>query len=204
MKFVEGDLERCFRTSQAHLRFPTLNLQNYTDTLFASKNSVRGYTCAQIFTDGRKFFRVYPLIREGDAHHALTAFIQEVGITKNCLGDGAKEERGAKCRVLDRRADRPRSTRYDPLDTYRIAYRGCFVLWWIVSSFTVHLRYDPRTWYIQCTRRYTVQFYRLYTVHCTGTDQQRPAARTECPPYYACSTSYYFLHNIYNVYVRRS
>jgi hypothetical protein len=52
--------------------------------------------CAQIFTDGRKFFRVYPLTRKEDAHHALTAFIQEVGIPKNCLSDGAKEERGAE------------------------------------------------------------------------------------------------------------
>jgi hypothetical protein len=93
---VEGDLERRLRTSQAHLRFPTLNLQIYTDTLFARKRSVRGYTCAQIFTDGRKFFRVYPLNRKGDAHHDFTAFIQEVGIPRNCWSDGAKEERGAE------------------------------------------------------------------------------------------------------------
>jgi hypothetical protein len=64
----------------------------YTDTMFASKKSVRGYTCAQIFTDGRKFFRAYPLVKKGDAHHALTAFIQDVGIPKNFLTDGAKEE----------------------------------------------------------------------------------------------------------------
>jgi hypothetical protein len=62
MRFVEGDLERHLRTSQAHLRFPTLNLQLYTDTLFSSKRSVRGYTCVQIFTNGRIFFRVYPLL----------------------------------------------------------------------------------------------------------------------------------------------
>jgi hypothetical protein len=93
MRYVEGDLERRLRTSQAHLRFLTLNMQVYTDTLFASKKSVRGYTCAQIFTDGRKFFRAYPLVRKGDAHHALTAFNQDVSIPKNFLTDGAKEER---------------------------------------------------------------------------------------------------------------
>jgi hypothetical protein len=71
-------------------------MQIYTDTLFASKKSVRGYTCAQIFTDGRKFFRVYPLTRKGDAHHALTAFIQEVRVPKNLSSDGAKEESGAE------------------------------------------------------------------------------------------------------------
>jgi len=93
MRFVDGDLDRRLRTSQAHLRFPTLNTQIYTDTMFSCKKSIRGYTCAQVFTDGRKFFRAYPLAKKGDAHHALTAFIQDVGIPKNCLVDGAKEER---------------------------------------------------------------------------------------------------------------
>jgi hypothetical protein len=93
MRFVDGDLERRLRTSQAHLRFPTLNVQIYTDTLFSNKKSIRGYTCAQVFTDGKKFFRAYPLAKKVDAHHALTGFIQDVGIPKNCLVDGAKEER---------------------------------------------------------------------------------------------------------------
>jgi hypothetical protein len=68
-------------------------VQIYTDTLFSNKKSIRGYTCAQVFTDGKKFFRAYPLAKKGDAHHALTGFIQDVGIPKNCLVDGAKEER---------------------------------------------------------------------------------------------------------------
>jgi hypothetical protein len=36
MRFVEGDLERCLWTSQAHLRFPTLNTQIYTVTIKAN------------------------------------------------------------------------------------------------------------------------------------------------------------------------
>jgi hypothetical protein len=96
MRFVKEDLERRLRTSQAHLRFPTLNIQIYTDTLFASKKSVRGYTCAQIFTDGWKFFQIYPMVKKGEAHHALTAFIHEVGIPKSLLSDGAKEESRAE------------------------------------------------------------------------------------------------------------
>ncbi len=96
MRFMEGDLERHLRTSQRHLRFPSLNMQIYTDTLFSSLKSIRGYTCAQIFTDGRKFFRAYPLAKKADAHHALTAFIQDVGIPKCCLSDGAEEERGGE------------------------------------------------------------------------------------------------------------
>jgi hypothetical protein len=96
MRFMEGDLERRLKTSQRHLRFPTLNIQTYTDTMFSSLKSIRGCTCAQIFTDGRKFFRAYPMAKKADAHHALSAFIQDVGIPKFCLSDGAKEERGGE------------------------------------------------------------------------------------------------------------
>jgi len=96
MRFVDGDLEHRLRTSQAHLRYPTLNCTIYTDTLFAKSKSVRGYMCAQLFTDGRKFYRLYPMLRKLDAHHALTQFIQEVGIPHNCLADRAPEERLAE------------------------------------------------------------------------------------------------------------
>jgi len=93
MRYVEGDMERRLRTSQHHMRFPTLNCTIYTDTLFAKHKSVRGFNCAQIFTDGKGFYRVYPMQRKGDAHHALSQFIHDVGIPKNCLSDLAQEER---------------------------------------------------------------------------------------------------------------
>jgi hypothetical protein len=93
LRYVEGDLERRLKTSKAHLRFPTLNCVIYSDTLFAKTKSVRGYTCAQLFTDGHKFIRIYPMSKKADAHHALTQFIQDVGIPKNCLVDCAPEER---------------------------------------------------------------------------------------------------------------
>jgi hypothetical protein len=82
MRFMDGDLERRLKTTQKHLCFPTLNIQSYT--------------CSLIFTDSRKFFRAYPMAKKADAHHALTAFIQNVGIPKFCLSDGAKEERGGE------------------------------------------------------------------------------------------------------------
>jgi hypothetical protein len=65
MRYVEGPLERHLRTSQAHMRFPSLNIVSYTDTMFASKKSVRGYTCAQVFTDRHYFSRVYPMRAKG-------------------------------------------------------------------------------------------------------------------------------------------
>jgi hypothetical protein len=92
MRFVRGWLERRLRISQAHLCYPSLNVTIYSDTLFPSLKSVRGFTCAQLFTDGHCFAHVYPLKRKGDAHYALVQFIQDVGIPKGILTDCAPEE----------------------------------------------------------------------------------------------------------------
>jgi hypothetical protein len=53
---------------------------------------VRGYTCAQIFTDGHGFVKVYPIKGKGEAHQALMRFIHEVGVPKDLLTDLAPEE----------------------------------------------------------------------------------------------------------------
>lgn len=92
MRYVEGPLERPLRTSQAHMRFLNLNIITYMDTMFSSRKSVRGYTCAQVFTDGYNFSRVYPMRTKGDAPHALMLFIHEVGVPKSLLSDLALEE----------------------------------------------------------------------------------------------------------------
>jgi len=89
---VDGPIERRLKTSQAHLRFPTLIITLYSDTLFSHVRSVRGYTCAQIFTDGHGFVRVHPIKKKSEAHHALMRFIHEVRVPKNLLTDRAPEE----------------------------------------------------------------------------------------------------------------
>lgn len=94
MRFVRGRLEHRLRTSQAHLRYPSLNVTIYSDTLFPSLKLVPGYTCAQLFTDGHFFACMYPLKRKGDAHCALVQFIQDVGIPKGLLTDCPEEMRG--------------------------------------------------------------------------------------------------------------
>jgi hypothetical protein len=92
MRFVDGPIERRLKTSQAHLRFPTLIITLYFDTLFSHVRSVRGHTCAQIFTDGHGFVRVHPMKNKSEAHHALMRFIHEVRVPKNLLTDRAPEE----------------------------------------------------------------------------------------------------------------
>jgi hypothetical protein len=83
----------------------------YSDTMFPSIKSIRGHTCAQVFTDGHGFIRVYPLKKKGDAHHALVQFIQDVGIPKSLLTDNATEEvRGEWGQVVRKYHIKPRMT----------------------------------------------------------------------------------------------
>jgi hypothetical protein len=102
MRFVEGPIERRLRTSQAHMRFPSLIMNLCSDTLFSHVRSIHGYTCVQVFTDGHGFVRVYPMKSKGDAHHALMHFIHEVVSLrtflqierkKKCVANGDKSSR---------------------------------------------------------------------------------------------------------------
>jgi hypothetical protein len=92
MRYVDGPLERRLRTSQHHMRFPTLNMQIYTDTLVAKFRSTRGYLYVQVFTNGRGFLHAYPLEEKGDACHALSRFIRHHGIPRDLTSDRAPEE----------------------------------------------------------------------------------------------------------------
>ena len=85
-------VERRYRTRQAHLRFPTLNTKLYTDTMFSTKKSLRGHTCAQVFTNGVGYDLFYPLKRESEAASALNEVIRTVGVPKELVSDGAKAE----------------------------------------------------------------------------------------------------------------
>lgn len=42
MRFIDGPIEQWLKTSQAHLRFPSLVITLYSDTLFSHTRSVRG------------------------------------------------------------------------------------------------------------------------------------------------------------------
>ena len=87
--------ERRYRTRQAHMRYPTLNTRFYSDTMFATTKSVRGYKCAQIFTDGKGYDLFYPMITEADAHYQLESPVCE-----------HRDTEGADCRRCDGREQR--------------------------------------------------------------------------------------------------
>ena len=92
MRHVDGPLEQRLRTSQRHMQFPTLHMRIYIDTLIAKCRSKRGYSYAQVFTNGYGFSRCYPLEKKGDAHLSLYRFIRDHGIPKDLTSDRAQEE----------------------------------------------------------------------------------------------------------------
>ena len=82
-----------FRTDTYQRRDKILggsNVCNYTDTLFSKVKGITGETCAELYTNGVGFTKLYPLITESKAHALLTIFIHEVGIPHELHSDNAK------------------------------------------------------------------------------------------------------------------
>jgi len=62
----------------------------YSDTMFASKQSVNHYTCGQTFVNKAGFIHFIPMKKEAEASDALLEFIQHLGISSLLHTDGAK------------------------------------------------------------------------------------------------------------------
>jgi hypothetical protein len=76
-----------------------LNATFYTDTMFSGIKSLRGNTCAQMFTNG-KYVHLEPQERKSQAREALGSMIDEVGIPDKIVFDGAKEQTGRKSEFM--------------------------------------------------------------------------------------------------------
>ena len=85
--------DRRTRQRLNHLKFPTLWVDLYTDTMFSGRvPSIRKCTAAQVFTNGRGYDRFYPIRSKAFAPDSLMSFIQDVGIPKTIISDNAGEE----------------------------------------------------------------------------------------------------------------
>jgi len=74
-------LTRRYRTDLLSQRLKRLNTRLYTDTMFAKVGtSLRGNTCAQIFTDGNGAVFAYPMKSMSEAGHQLINLIQQIGV----------------------------------------------------------------------------------------------------------------------------
>jgi len=88
-------LTRRYRTNLLSQRLRRLNTRFYTDTMFSKiGTSLRGNTCAQIFTDGNGAVFAYPMRTKSEAGSQLLNLIQQVGVPNELHRDGAPEMGG--------------------------------------------------------------------------------------------------------------
>ena len=73
------------------LKYPRIECEVFTDTLFGKVKSLRGNTCCQIFCTAFHYIRAIPLLSKRDAHLALDMFFKRVGIPAAMIPDNAKE-----------------------------------------------------------------------------------------------------------------
>ena len=103
-----GDLTRRFRTDKAQLRHRRLATRHgkfYVDTLLSKVKSIRGYTCANLYTNDIGFRKLFPMEKESDTPQSLHSFITLVGLPPAIHSDNAKVFVGddfmKKCRKFD-------------------------------------------------------------------------------------------------------
>ena len=87
-----GPLTRRYMTDILQQHHRRLKTTFYTDTMFAKVKSLKGNTCAQIFTDGKGFIAAYPMSTKRHAGKSLRRLIEDVGIPSKIIYDGAKEQ----------------------------------------------------------------------------------------------------------------
>ena len=62
--------------------------------MFMKTKSLKGNSCAQIFTDGEGFVWIEPMKSKAEAGESLKKLIQDVGIPNALTFDGSKEQVG--------------------------------------------------------------------------------------------------------------
>ena len=92
IRHILHPIEQRYRTCQSHLRFPTLNMHFFTNTMYSMTKSIRGNNCAQVFTNGLGYNLFYPLKKESEIGDVLNEVIQSVGVPKELISDGARAE----------------------------------------------------------------------------------------------------------------
>jgi hypothetical protein len=88
-------LTRRYQTRQPHMRYPRVEKQLFSDTLFAKTKSLRMHTCAQVFTNGTAYTKFNPMKSKMEAGERLERLITELGvIPATIITDGAAEDTG--------------------------------------------------------------------------------------------------------------
>ena len=86
-------MSRRLRNDHPHLHSSLICGKWYADTLLSKVKSIRGNTCANVFTQGN-FTKVVPMIAQSDAGKLLVDFTDDVGIPERLVTDGEGEFTG--------------------------------------------------------------------------------------------------------------
>ena len=89
-----GPLTRRYRTDILQLHYRRLNTGFYTDTLFMKCKTLKGKTCAQVYSDGKGYIRTDPMTSKKEAGITLGRFLEDVGVPNKMTYDGAPEQIG--------------------------------------------------------------------------------------------------------------
>ena len=92
-------LTRRYRTDLLQLKYRRLSDVWYTDTLFSKVKSLKGNTCAQLFTNG-SFLWIYPMQSKSEVSDALIMFMEDVGIPRKLIFDGSQEQNGPNSKFM--------------------------------------------------------------------------------------------------------
>ena len=82
-------------TGDKATRYNRINDHLFMDTMFATSKggkSVRGNTCAQIFTTDRGFIAAYPMQSKSQVKQAIRLFCKEIGVPSVFIGDQSGEQ----------------------------------------------------------------------------------------------------------------
>ena len=94
LRVTNGDLHRRFQTKAHQQQYNQLSgiYASYcTDTAITKIKSIRGNTCAQIFTNTANHTVCYPMKSKGEAHLALSNFFHDISVPNILHSHNAKE-----------------------------------------------------------------------------------------------------------------
>merc|ERR1740139_1931563 len=89
---LTNSLGRRFRTRQHQLQSRVHTTKFYSDTLFSSKTSALGNSCAQLFVTAKGYADGNVMKTKGDTPTVLNKLCKEVGIPQVFVANGAKKE----------------------------------------------------------------------------------------------------------------
>ena len=93
---------RRFLSGDRPMRYQMLDFKVFHDMFFSKVESVRKFTCAQIYSTDFGWVRVFPMTLKSDVHHIVDEFFHRYGVPMALVLDNASKlmrgQFGRKCR----------------------------------------------------------------------------------------------------------